>query len=675
MRLSLYHVFAPPPTGGGHQFLRALCREWERRGIRLDYNRARHDTAAVLFNSYNFDMAALRVVASERPDLRRVHRVDGPLATYRGLDDGSDRRIHAINREAAHASIFQSRFSLEKHRELGLEPVAPALIPNAPDPEIFYPTPRPPPAPGHPLRVIAASWSDNPNKGADVFAWLDAHLDPERFTFTFIGRSAHRFRRWRALPPMDSQGVAEALRAHDVYLAASRHDPCSNALLEALACGLPALYRDSGGHPELVGEAGLPFARPEEIPELLERLAAEWRERRDRIRTPDIRDVAERYLEALRIEAPRPPPMIVRGAGLRARARETVRWAARRRWRPASRLMLIEDRPEWVIGEEMRALRRLAHRLGIRLIPRRWRPFAEEQAIFYGSQFFLFSDDWLYRPQRVAVAYFHGRPGSGFADFDRLYDRLRAFHGRLDRVQVSHREMEEWVLRAGLAPDKVFRIPIGLDIGRFPLVTEARRAAARRHLGIPADAFVVGSFQKDGSGWGDGREPKLIKGPDVLLEVAEGLRARVPPTMFLLSGPARGYVTAGLAQRGVPYLHRRARRYAAMAELYAAIDAYLVPARQEGGPKAVLEALASGIPLVTTRVGQAADLVEHRRHGWIVDVEDVAGLTDGLAWVATRPRELDLWRGEGRRLAEQHDYLAQLPLWRRFFEGFVEMSD
>ena len=54
---------------------------------------------------------------------------------------------------------------------------------------------------------------------------------------------------------------------------------------------------------------------------------------------------------------------------------------------------------------------------------------------------------------------------------------------------------------------------------RFPLVDDgARGAPPAPRSGLPDDAFVVGSFQKDGVGWGDGLEPKLVKGPDVLVE-------------------------------------------------------------------------------------------------------------------------------------------------------------
>ena len=89
------------------------------------------------------------------------------------------------------------------------------------------------------------------------------------------------------------------LRAHDVYLAASRDDPCSNALLEGLACGLPAAFLRSGGHPELVGDGGVGFDAPEEVPAALDRLRGELAERRAAISVPPLAEVADRYLGVL----------------------------------------------------------------------------------------------------------------------------------------------------------------------------------------------------------------------------------------------------------------------------------------------------------------------------------------------------------------------------------------
>jgi len=295
--IALFHEFAPAPTGGGHQFLRALVSELERRGLSVELNRISGGTPVCLFNSFNFDFRRLRRFA--RPGCRMVHRVDGPIGVYRGFDDGTDARIAEINTELADATVVQSRFSLDAHRELGIELRRPVVIHNTVDPALFHPPPREP-HPGRKVRLIATSWSDNPNKGVEVFAWLDGNLDWNRFELTLVGRFQGSFERARVLGPIASDAVADELRRHDVYIAASRNDPCSNALLEALACGLPAAYLSSGGHPELVGEAGLPFVAPEELPEVLERLARELDARRAAIRVTPLAEVADRYLEVLR---------------------------------------------------------------------------------------------------------------------------------------------------------------------------------------------------------------------------------------------------------------------------------------------------------------------------------------------------------------------------------------
>jgi glycosyltransferase involved in cell wall biosynthesis len=225
--------------------------------------------------------------------------VDGPIGAYRGFDDGADRRIVEINHALADATVLQSRYSLDAHRELGLELRDPVLIPNAADPRIFFPAPAPPPGPR--IRLIATSWSDNPNKGAATLGWLDRHLVADRYELTFIGRLPVELRRARVFPPVASDDLAALLREHHVYLAPSLNDPCSNALIEALSCGLPAVFARSGGHPELVGEAGLGFDDAEEIPELLDRLVSELDDRRALISVPSLDDVADRYLAALGI--------------------------------------------------------------------------------------------------------------------------------------------------------------------------------------------------------------------------------------------------------------------------------------------------------------------------------------------------------------------------------------
>ena len=133
---------------------------------------------------------------------------------------------------------------------------------------------------------------------------------------------------------------------------------------------------------------------------------------------------------------------------------------------------------------------------------------------------------------------------------------------------------------------------------------------------------------------------------------------------------------AGLERLGIPYRHALLDDVDAVARAYEAIDVCVVASRDEGGPRAVLESMATGVPLVTTRVGQAADLVEHGVNGWMVDVEDVEALAGSVAHVAeASPDELERMRAAGRETAEANSYPALRPRWRALLDGFVAMGD
>lgn len=297
--LSIFHEFEPPPTGGGHQFLRAFWRQAEIHGLQIENNTISRTTRACLFNSFNF--SERRLFRTLRDSVLYVHRVDGPIDAYRGRDDGVDKNIHAVNLKFADKTIFQSQYSLEKHLTLGMEFRNPTIILNAADPEIFHSRGRIEFSRNRKLRLVASSWSDNLNKGALVYQWLDRNLDWERFEMTFVGRSPVVFKNIRMLPAVDSYRMAELFRENDIYMTASKNDPCSNSLIEALTCGIPAIYLQSGGHPEIVKQAGAGFEAAEQIPELLNQLTDQYEAVQSRISIPSIKEVSTQYLKVLEL--------------------------------------------------------------------------------------------------------------------------------------------------------------------------------------------------------------------------------------------------------------------------------------------------------------------------------------------------------------------------------------
>ena len=141
-------------------------------------------------------------------------------------------------------------------------------------------------------------------------------------------------------------------------------------------------------------------------------------------------------------------------------------------------------------------------------------------------------------------------------------------------------------------------------------------------------------------------EPKLIKGPDIFIAAVERI-AQEASVVVLLTGPARGYVKNELTRRGIPFVHTFLKEQADLAGCYHAIDLYLVTSREEGGPKGIMESMASGAPLVSTCVGMAPDLIVDGVTGGLAESEDVEGIVERAL------RILSLSESESSRLKSQ----------------------
>ena len=150
------------------------------------------------------------------------------------------------------------------------------------------------------------------------------------------------------------------------------------------------------------------------------------------------------------------------------------------------------------------------------------------------------------------------------------------------------------------------------------------------------------------------------------------MRDQLPNISVLLTGPARGYVCRELAELGIPYRHVLATTRSELGRAYREVDVCLVASRQEGGPKSVLEAMASGVPVVTTRVGQAAELIADGENGLLAEADDVEALAAALQRVHDDALLRERLRAAGRSTAEAHAEDRLDPLWAELLEGFVD---
>lgn len=127
------------------------------------------------------------------------------------------------------------------------------------------------------------------------------------------------------------------------------------------------------------------------------------------------------------------------------------------------------------------------------------------------------------------------------------------------------------------------------------------RRDAKQRLRLPEKKFIIGSFQRDTEGF-DLKSPKLEKAPDLFCDTVEKL-AKQKQVHVLLGGWRRQYVMARLQAARIPYTYVELPPQEQVNIMYSACDLYIVAARCEGGPQAIVECALTKTPIVSSNVG------------------------------------------------------------------------
>lgn len=273
MKIHILYNFQEGPTGGGNQFLKALKGEWQRQGI---YEENLEKADIVLFNSHHC-LKQVFWAKKKFPQKIFIHRIDGPIQLYRGKDQAVDNIIFKTNKLLADGVVFQSNWSKKENCKLHQYfSKYEKVIFNAPDQTIFNKVSKKDFKLQWKIKLIAVSWSDNFKKGFNLYQYLDEHLDFKKYEMSFVGNSPVVFKNIKIIKPVLSRELANILKQNDIYITASQKDPCSNSLIEALSCGLPATVLNDGGHPELLQKGGELFTGQKDIIEKIEKVAQNY---------------------------------------------------------------------------------------------------------------------------------------------------------------------------------------------------------------------------------------------------------------------------------------------------------------------------------------------------------------------------------------------------------------
>lgn len=253
---------------------------------------------------------------------------------------------------------------------------------------------------------------------------------------------------------------------------------------------------------------------------------------------------------------------------------------------------------------------------------------------------------------RCAMSWFHiVRNDENLKNIKEIGKNIEILHTTCEITRQAFIDM-------GANEDKIVKIPLGIDLNLFHPSSEINGYwELRNKLRLPPDVKIIGSFQKDGNGWGEGLEPKWVKNPEMFCQVVKNIHEQYDGKIFvLLLGVARGYVKRKLSQYGIPFKHISLKHFWEVPLYYPALDLYLVTSRSEGMPKAILESMASGVPIISTKVGIAPEIINHGVNGLLCDIDD----TDAMTWYAldilNRERFASSLRYEGLKTAKAYSW-------------------
>lgn len=207
-------------------------------------------------------------------------------------------------------------------------------------------------------------------------------------------------------------------------------------------------------------------------------------------------------------------------------------------------------------------------------------------------------------------------------------------------VLAVSNSVRDALLLGGANPNRTSTFYLGTT-GTEPRSGE-QRALWRNRLQIPPDAVVLGCIGFD--------DP--VKGLDILLGAIGAAKASLPEIRLLLVGvePSRSSLPALAEALGISAQVHWAGILDEGWRALAAVDVYVQPSRSEGLCLAILEAMATGLPVVCTDVGGNAEAVQDGLTGLVVE-PSISALASGVRTIVTQRA---LWAAMGS--AAQHRY-------------------
>ncbi len=321
MKISIWYEVTNRPWGGANSFLKALTGHLIKGGHYV-YLNPNPEADVILINSWMsgqgkclsermvsevkkygdisfirkiFPFAGYLHTRGRNEGTPIIHRLDGIVSLYGRFGNADDLQIK-INRLTDY-TVFQSEYCRKSFSGFNVKPHNSSVIHNGVDNSLYFPT-KGPKNLGSALKALAVSWSNNPKKG---FATLVDFADMPNVDLTFVGNWCDSIPQGQVklVGIKTASEISEIMRQSDILVHAAEIDTCPNVVLEALASGLPILYKDSAGTAELAKGYGVPIFN--DIKSSVEEIKDKYLELRNKILDDlhlfSIEYIADKYLK------------------------------------------------------------------------------------------------------------------------------------------------------------------------------------------------------------------------------------------------------------------------------------------------------------------------------------------------------------------------------------------
>ncbi len=225
-------------------------------------------------------------------------------------------------------------------------------------------------------------------------------------------------------------------------------------------------------------------------------------------------------------------------------------------------------------------------------------------------------------------------------------------------LAVSGAVAEFMVRGRGIPRARIEILHNGVDLERFYRLEALPAAECRRHFGWPESGPLIGSVARF----------RREKGLDVLLAAAAKVIARCPDAHFVLAGegPERLPLQREAKRRGLSARIFFPGFIEDVPRLMRSLSVLAIPSHSEGFPFAALEAMASGVPIVASRVGGLPEVITDGVNGLLCPAGDAGALAAALVRLLEDTDLRTLFSRQGRNDSKKYsmehyvDHLAAL---------------